>query len=242
MLPQKFFFSLVFVRTYLCIDAPYARQRKRNLADQGLVAGWHLCDLHPPLNTYACRAKKDETLVIDLTAHSPKLEKSAATLACSSWGTGNMAKSRVVDITSDQYFLPLVLLNPASKGVFGTGSLNLADRLFMILGLWLLKPSQDVWRAVKAFERERGPCSVGVHLRAKMFDWENKQVPHVESDVGFRCAREILRNVTDIQKQENDVVFLATTSDTFKQEAVRWLGTGKVAWTNGPTERMMDSG
>jgi hypothetical protein len=186
--------------------------------------------------------KKDESFVIDLTAHSPKLGKSAATLACSNWETGSIAKSKVVDITSDQYFLPLVLLNPASKDVFGTGILDLADKLMMILGRWLLKPSQDIWRAVNAFERERGPCSVGLHLRAKMFDWEDKQVPHVESDVGFKCAREILRNVTDIQKQENDVAFLATTSDTFKEEAVRWLGTGKVAWTNGPTERMMDGG
>ena len=116
-----------------------------------------------------------------------------------------LGDEHVVEISSDQYFLPLLLLNDNSRArlaeLLGTAAsgggarddLQLEERLVRLLGQWLLRPNEQVRRAAVAFEQQhlahkegaaeegsplpqRGGCHVGVHVRVPMFEFELQQV------------------------------------------------------------------
>lgn len=121
-----------------------------------------------------------------------------------------LGDEHVIEISSDQYFLPLLLLNDKSRarlaallGTAPTGlgvreDLKLEEQLVRLLGQWLLRPNEQVRRAAVAFEQQhlahpegaadggsprtwRGDCHVGVHLRVPMFEFELRQVVFVEA-------------------------------------------------------------
>ncbi len=126
----------------------------------------------------------------------------AADIACNG-AAAVLAEAEVVEISSDQYFLPLLLLHDDSRtrlaAVLGLpartppGSawdgIELESLLVRSLGRWLLRPCENVRHAVMAYERQhfatgsgrregsndRG-CTVGIHVRVPMFDFELQQV------------------------------------------------------------------
>lgn len=179
--------------------------------------------------------------MLDLTAHSPGFPRAASLVACGKHEE-SLKPYKIVDVVSDQFFLPLVLLNQDTpRELLGPlGVVGWSDTVFRILGRWLLRPSKHVLKAVLGFEHSRGTCVVGVHIRSPMFDWEEAQVPKVESDVALKCAKQVLHNSSSHAAE--DFVFLATTSDAVRAEAERVLGSSKAVYTKGPTGRLMENG
>jgi hypothetical protein len=125
----------------------------------------------------------------------------AADIACNG-AAAVLAEAEVVEISSDQYFLPLLLLHDDSRtrlaavlglvpGAPSSGwdGIELERLLVRSLGRWLLRPVETVRHAVAAYERQhfatgtgrpegsgsRG-CSVGIHVRVPMFEFELQQV------------------------------------------------------------------
>ena len=129
---------------------------------------------------------------LDLTAASPELGALTATLACGGVRAA-LGDAHIVRVSSDQYFLPLLLLHddararlaallgaPPEHEAAGEVAV-LEERLVRGLGRWLLRPAADVRRAVMAFEqhhlsRDQGGCAVGLHVRVPMFAFERTQV------------------------------------------------------------------
>ena len=129
---------------------------------------------------------------LDLTAASPELSALTATLACGG-ARAALGDAHIVRVSSDQYFLPLLLLHDDARArlaaLLGTPPEHeaagevavLEERLVRGLGRWLLRPAADVRRAVMAFEqhhlsRDQGGCAVGLHVRVPMFAFERTQV------------------------------------------------------------------
>ena len=129
---------------------------------------------------------------LDLTAASPELGALTATLACGGVRAA-LGDAHIVRVSSDQYFLPLLLLHDDARArlaaLLGTPPEHeaagevavLEERLVRGLGRWLLRPAADVRRAVMAFEqhhlsRDQGGCAVGLHVRVPMFAFERTQV------------------------------------------------------------------
>ena len=129
---------------------------------------------------------------LDLTAASPELSALTATLACGGVRAA-LGDAHIVRVSSDQYFLPLLLLHDDARArlaaLLGTPPEHeaagevavLEERLVRGLGRWLLRPAADVRRAVMAFEqhhlsRDQGGCAVGLHVRVPMFAFERTQV------------------------------------------------------------------
>ncbi|KAJ1480404.1 hypothetical protein T484DRAFT_1901175 [Baffinella frigidus] len=133
--------------------------------------------------------------------------------------------------------------------------------LFATLGRWALQPSEEVRRAVLAFELGMGGrCVVGVHVRVPMFDWEHRQVPDVDPEEALQCARRAFlsqlrhqaANSTSARGEHDDasstgggssggVVFVASTSEAVRMRA-REMFAKRGAWTSGATGRLEPGG
>eukprot|EP00961_Rhodomonas_salina_P148023 1992957-Rhodomonas_salina.1 len=115
--------------------------------------------------------------VLDLSAHSPQLSASASTLACSALEAILPPSSFVLHIASDQFFLPLLLLNARAWPLFSAPRSNVGGsstrekeedesarreeewKVAASLARWLLRPAEDVRRAVLAFTQQHRPLS-----------------------------------------------------------------------------------
>lgn len=186
---------------------------------------------------------------MDLSAHSGSFGAAARGVACGgAGGTGEDAMGTVwdpavwgVEVRSDQYFLPLVLMSRLGEGAMcprGECGRGWADVAFRVLGRWLVRPSGRVREAVLGWEAHWGRSLVGVHVRTRMYGWEAAQVPLVESDVSLRCAKRLWA----VNSNGSEVgVFVAATSPGVHEEAGRVLG-GVARGTRGATERLAKGG
>lgn len=153
----------------------------------------------------------------------------AAELACKG-ARAVVTDALVVEISSDQYFLPILLLHDDSRtrlaALLGLvpdhkpseqgrplDDVELERQLVRLLGRWLLRPVGTVRRAAKAFERQHfaayagaaqagegspgGRCTVGIHVRVPMFEFEQQQVPCRVRDCNFLCMAGAKLNLRD---------------------------------------------
>ena len=189
----------------------------------------------------------ESTDLLDLSAHARKFADSAAGIACGGMmEAGGLlhgdSGSFGVEVRSDQYYLPLVLMSDHGQTTLcrrGKCEKGWADHVFRVFGRWLVRPNERVREAVQGWEADWGRCRVGVHVRSAMYGWEAKQVPLVESDVALKCAKQVAFNASvPVGPGE---VFIAATDGMVHEEAGRVLG-DRSAGTRGETERLLDGG
>jgi len=217
-------------------------------------------DLH--LSSFRREGARNKMLRMDLTANSPFLQPSSEKLGCHDVMSDTMS----FEIISDQYFLPLLLVNPfIRKNIQQIGSdlrgclpeLHGSERedaevsheslILTMIARWLFRPNKRIRKAVDTFEMQRGGgrCEVGVHLRTPMFEFEYKQVPQVDSEVALECGRNLLLNRSSDTSagggEEAGWMFLSTTSDEVKVLAREMLA-GNVTFTRGATKRLQEDG
>lgn len=185
--------------------------------------------------------------LLDLSAHARRFGESAAGIACGGvmrkGGMLHVDSARVgVEVRSDQYYLPLVLMSTHGEASLCRGGRceeGWADHVFRVFGRWLVRPTRRVVEAVEGWEADWGRCRVGVHVRSAMYGWEAEQVPLVESDVALKCAKQVASNTSaPVGPGE---VFVAATEGMVHEEAKRVLGR-RAAGTRGETERLTDGG
>eukprot|EP00277_Geminigera_cryophila_P018857 CAMPEP_0179439302 /NCGR_PEP_ID=MMETSP0799-20121207/22942_1 /TAXON_ID=46947 /ORGANISM="Geminigera cryophila, Strain CCMP2564" /LENGTH=295 /DNA_ID=CAMNT_0021221597 /DNA_START=90 /DNA_END=974 /DNA_ORIENTATION=+ len=109
---------------------------------------------------------------LDLTASSPTFSSIAAGLVCQG-ASVVLGGAAVVEVSSDQYFLPLLLIHDDSRarlaallGEADSGHHKVREKsaawddgkleslLVQLIGRWLLQPAPHVRRAVVAFEQQ----------------------------------------------------------------------------------------
>ena len=147
------------------------------------------------LSSFRREGARNKMLRMDLTANSPFLQPSSEKLGCHDV----MSDMKSFEIVSDQYFLPLLLVNPfIRKNIQQIGSdlrgclpeLHGSERedaevsheslILTMIARWLFRPNKRIRKAIDTFEMQRGGgrCEVGIHLRTPMFEFEYKQVPN----------------------------------------------------------------
>lgn len=170
---------------------------------------------------------------LDLRGNSLEFLSSAESVACPRTKDPLQRTKKVLQISTDQFFLPLLQLNGSrsyrhslTRALLGTSSKTarapeeLEEELaewtrVLVTGLFRWAPPARAAVEAEARRLLAGASFVlGVHIRTKMYDFEDDTVPELAIDDILQCTELALK--TESPAAASTLIFLATPSEKVK--------------------------
>lgn len=135
---------------------------------------------------------------------------------------------RLLEISSNQYFVPIISNNPHYKTnikkIFGKD-------IFGPLYRFLMKPKQSVQQRIDNFKNQyfKDNYIIGIHMRKEYI--RTRQHP-LATSVFFQCAQQMIPNIDGVSTK----IFIATDSAEYRQEAIKIFGNSII--TSDGTQEM----